>query len=67
MHIVIFFSDCIITILMSTQNGRHFSDDILKCIFDWMEMNELRIVFLEGSAKQYSSIGSDNGEEPIGR
>ena len=67
MQIVIFFFDCKITILMSTQNGRHFSYDILKCIFDWMEMYELRIVFLEGSAKQYSSIGSDNGEEPTRR
>ena len=38
------------------QDGRHFRDDILKCIF-----------FNEGSNQQYSIIGSDNGLAPTRR
>ena len=52
------------------QNGRHFPDDIFKCIF----MNEKFCIFIQISLKfflrsnqQYSSIGSENGLAPIRR
>ena len=62
-----------INILRPWQNGRHFADDIFKCIF----MNENVWIAIGISLKfvtrglevnsQYSSIGSDNGLAPIRR
>ena len=46
------------------QNGRHFADDIFKCVF----LNEDIWISMNISPKfvpQYSSIGSDNGLVPI--
>ena len=31
--------------LRPRQNGRHFPDDIFKCIFFWMKMHEFRLIF----------------------
>ena len=51
------------------QNGRLFADDIFRCIF----LNEyflisikisLKEICSEGSSKQYSNIGSNNGSAP---
>ena len=53
-------------ILRPRQNGRHFPDDIFKCIF----LNENQSVAIKtgvccwGSNLQYSSIISDNGLAP---
>ena len=57
--------------LMHRQSGRHFLDDIVKCIF----MNENVKISIkislksvsQGSTLQYSSIGSDNGLAPSRR
>ena len=41
------------------QNGRHFTDDIFKCILNWLSLKFV--------SKGLISIGSDNGLAPIRR
>ena len=47
------------------QNGRHFADNIFKCIFlnenVWILIENFTGVCSEGSNWEYSIIGSDNG------
>ena len=57
--------------LRPRQDGRHFADDILKCIFlneDVWIANEISLKFVpKGPNWQYSSIGLDNGLAPSRR
>ena len=58
-------SDKGVNTLRSSQNGRHFSDDILKCIF----LNEnvrISIKIWMKFVLKGSGIGSDNGLAPTG-
>ena len=52
------------------QNGRHFPDDIFKCIFSNEKVCisiKISLKFSHSSNKHYSSIGSDNGLAPTRR
>ena len=53
------------------QNGRHFPDDIFKCIFlnesVWISINISLKFVPEGQFWQYSSTGSENGLAPARR
>ena len=57
--------------LRPRQNGRHFADDIFKCIFSERKRLNSYLNFTEvcsqGSNQQYASIGSDNGLAPSRR
>ena len=60
-----------LTTLRPIQNGRHFPDDIFKCIF-FNENVQISIMISlkfvpKWSNQQYSSIGSDNGSAPTRR
>ena len=62
---------CNFTTLRPRQNGRHFPEDIFKCIF-FNENLEFRLeihrsLLLKGSNYQYRSIGSDDGFAPTRR
>ena len=67
MAAILFRLQCVKTIsintLKPTQNGRHFADGILECIFlnVWILMKNFSEVCSWKSNWQYSSIGSDNG------
>ena len=56
-----------LNILRPRQNGRHFADDIFKCIFltenVWISMN-ISLKFVPKVQINNSSIGSDNGLAP---
>ena len=63
---------CCFNTLRLRQDGCHFADPILKCIFlneniEWISIKiSLKIVRL-GSNQQYSSLGLDNGLAPSRR
>ena len=50
--------------MFSGQNGRHFGDDIFKCIFINFDSNFTEVCS-QRSNWQYSSIGSDNAIKPL--
>ena len=63
--------DSFVNSLRPRQNGRHFADDIFKCIFlnenVWIPI-KISLKFVpKGPINKYSSISSDNGLAPARR